>query len=94
VTETADAVAERLSVRIRDLRLNSGLTQAQLAARAGVTVETVARLERIVRGRVSAASNPSLATLVALASALGVDVINLFLDPRDTPPRGRKQNRK
>ncbi|HMA94879.1 MAG TPA: helix-turn-helix transcriptional regulator [Polyangiaceae bacterium] len=62
----------RLAKRVQSLRKRLGLTQAALASRAGVTVETVARLERVVRGRPSANSNPSLETLIRIASALEV----------------------
>src|SRR5438552_2581317 len=53
------------------------MTQAELASRAGVTVETVARLERVLRGRASANANPSLETMERIASSLGVDVSDL-----------------
>lgn len=62
----------RLAKRVQALRKRLGLTQAALASRAGVTVETVARLERVVRGRPSANSNPSLETLIRIAAALEV----------------------
>jgi len=71
-------VSSRLAVRLRALRLAAGLTQAALAERARVTSETVARLERVVRHRVSANVNPSLDTLVRLATALSVDVSELL----------------
>jgi transcriptional regulator with XRE-family HTH domain len=71
-------VALRLAERVRQLRQKSGLTQASLASRAGVTVETVARLERVIRGRDSANFNPSLDTLLRLSAALGVDVCDLL----------------
>lgn len=67
-----------LAKRIQLLRRNLQLTQAALAQRAGVTVETVARLERVVRGRASANSNPSLETLLRLASALQVELHELL----------------
>jgi transcriptional regulator with XRE-family HTH domain len=73
-----EEVAVRLAERVKDLRRQVGLTQAGLAVRAGVTVETVARLERIVRARASANSNPSLETLARLSVALGVDVSELL----------------
>jgi transcriptional regulator with XRE-family HTH domain len=63
------------------------MTQAELAARAGVTVETVARLERVLRGRSSANSNPSLETLARLSSALGVEVADLLTTPTKPRPR-------
>ncbi len=80
-------IANRLADHVRQLRLEAGLTQAELAARAGVTVETVARLERVLRGRSSANSNPSLETLVRLASALGVEVSELLSEPSRPRPK-------
>jgi transcriptional regulator with XRE-family HTH domain len=72
------ATALRLSRTLKSLRVAKGLTQAELAHKAHVTVETVARLERVVRGGVSANSNPSLETIVRLAHALGVEPRELF----------------
>jgi len=80
-------IANRLAEHVKQLRLEAGLTQAELAARAGVTVETVARLERVLRGRSSANSNPSLETLVRLASALGVEVAELLSEPSRPRPK-------
>jgi len=80
-------VALRLAERVRQLRQKCGLTQASLASRAGVTVETVARLERVIRGRDSANFNPSLDTLLRLSAALGVDVCDLLATK--APPRQR-----
>lgn len=71
-------VVLRLAKRVQLLRKNLGMTQAALASRAGVTVETVARLERVVRGRLSANSNPSLETLARLAIALEVELHELL----------------
>jgi transcriptional regulator with XRE-family HTH domain len=79
-----DPLAFRLAERVRQIRKRLKLTQATLAARAGVTVETVARLERVLRGRSSANSNPSLDTLSRLSSALGVELHEL-LAPRFEP---------
>lgn len=76
----------RLAERVQHLRKNLGMTQAALAARAGVTVETVARLERVVRGRSSANSNPSLETLSRLAIALEIELHEL-LSPEIATPR-------
>lgn len=80
-------VALRLAERIKELRLSAGMTQAELASRAGVTVETVARLERVLRGRLSANANPSLETLARLSEALGVDVPDLLSTPARPRPR-------
>jgi transcriptional regulator with XRE-family HTH domain len=74
-------IALRLAERVRQLRIQVGMTQAELASRAGVTVETVARLERVLRGRSSANANPSLETLARLSSALGVEVADLLIPP-------------
>jgi transcriptional regulator with XRE-family HTH domain len=79
-------VSARLAVRLRSLRLSAGLTQAALGQRARVTAETVARLERVVRHRPSANVNPSLDTLVRLATALSVDVSEL-LRPSEAPAK-------
>jgi len=81
-----EALVTRLAERVQQLRKNLGMTQAALAARAGVTVETVARLERVVRGRSSANSNPSLETLSRLAIALEIELHDL-LAPEPTAPR-------
>lgn len=63
------------------------MTQAELASRAGVTVETVARLERVLRGRSSANANPSLETLARLSEALGVEVTDLLVAPSRPKPK-------
>ena len=55
-------------------RSELSLTQADLAARANVTVETIARLERSQRDRSSANQNPTLETLVRIADALGIEL--------------------
>jgi DNA-binding XRE family transcriptional regulator len=55
----------RLAVEIAFLRREKNLTQAQLAAKMGVTQQFVARLEN------SESTMPSLRTLTKLASALG-----------------------
>lgn len=80
-------VAIRLAERVRQLRLQAAVTQAELASRAGVTVETVARLERVLRGRSSANANPSLETLARLSGALGVEVADLLVTPSKPRPR-------
>jgi transcriptional regulator with XRE-family HTH domain len=77
----AAGLALRLAEQVRHMRIHAGLTQAELAARAGVTVETVARLERVLRGRVSANANPSLETMERIGGALGVEVSDLLSAP-------------
>ena len=84
----ATDLAVCLAEQVRRLRLQAGLTQAELGARAGVTVETIARLERVLRGRVSANANPSLETMERIATALGVEVAELLSLPGKQKPKG------
>src|SRR5690349_452266 len=51
-----------------DARERAGLTQAAVAEAAGVSVETVSRIERGLH-------EPELSTVIALARALGHDVV-------------------
>lgn len=70
----ARALAEeqaRLSVRVRGLRDERGLTQEEAAERIGLSVIQYGRLER-------AQANISLATLVAVAAAFRVKAGELF----------------
>lgn len=60
--------------RLRQLRIEAGLTQAQLADRAGVADATLSRIER---NRL----NPSLKLAGELARALGAKVDALFEAP-------------
>ncbi len=53
--------------RVRRARVSAGLTQAGLAEAAGVTDETVSRIER-------GAYEPAVSTVVALADALGTSL--------------------
>ncbi len=63
----------RLGRSMRELRLASGRTQAEVAALAGLAESTVGAVEG---GR----SNPSLPTMVALAAALGVSIDRLVTE--------------
>lgn len=83
----ATDLAVRLAEQVRRLRTQAGLTQAELAARAGVTVETIARLERVLRGRLSANANPSLETMERIGTALGVEVSELLSAPGKQRPK-------
>ena len=64
--------AERLGATIRDLRYRSGLTQAQLAYRAGVGEKTLKRLEA------GKTDTPRPETMAAVAGALGMSPRELF----------------
>lgn len=65
-----------LLVRLRDTRVQKGLSQAEVAARIGTTQSAIARLE-------SGAADPRLSTVQRYADAVGAD-----LDARagDSPP--------
>jgi len=74
---------------LRGLREQRGLTQAQLARRAGISLRTYLRIE-------SGSGNPRLTTLCGIAEVLGLPVqtvvARLACDPdgRGTPARGRR----
>ena len=84
----ATDLAVCLAEQVLRLRSQAGLTQAELATRAGVTVETIARLERVLRGRLSANANPSLETMERIGTALGVEVAELLSAPGRQKPKG------
>ncbi|XXF77056.1 XRE family transcriptional regulator [Myxococcaceae bacterium GXIMD 01537] len=70
-----DDLAARLARNIQALRKTRGATQAQLARLAGIPRATWAHLE-------SGASNPTLAVLHRVASALQVSLEELVARPR------------
>lgn len=70
-------VASHLADNIRQLRETRGLTQSQMARRAGVPRPTWANLE-------SGAANPTLAVLVKVAAALHVSLEELVGPPRSS----------
>jgi transcriptional regulator with XRE-family HTH domain len=59
-----------LGMAIKELRETRGLTQEELASRAGMTFGTVSRLE-------SAKSAPAWATVMQIIDALGVSLSEL-----------------
>jgi len=59
----------KLARLIEDLRLKSGLTQAELAEKAGVSQPMIARLERGDQDRV-----PTLSTINKVLNILGYEV--------------------
>jgi transcriptional regulator with XRE-family HTH domain len=78
------------AARLRELREKAGLTQAQLAQRAGLHLSAVTRFEH---GR----REPSLASAAKLAAALGVTVDELIRPatrPAPKRPRGRPRKGK
>ncbi len=60
-----------LLASIKRIRKEKGLTQKDVAEGCGMLVPTYSRLER-------GGSNPSLASIVRIAAALGVAVVELF----------------
>ncbi len=70
-------VRVRLGTRVRQLRRSKRLTQAQLAARAGISAKTVGEVER-------GEANPTISLLEDICSALSVEVAFLF-DAAESP---------
>jgi transcriptional regulator with XRE-family HTH domain len=70
-------MAQAVSANVRQLRARAGLTLQALADRAGIGKSTLALVE-------SGGGNPSLDTLAALATALGVPVGTLVTTPTAT----------
>lgn len=64
--KSRDSIAATVGANIRQLRLDRSLTLAGLAGQAGTSVRTLVEIE-------SGRANASLATLGAIADALGVD---------------------
>jgi transcriptional regulator with XRE-family HTH domain len=65
--------------RIADQRRLTGLSQARLAEKVGVAVETISRLE-------TGAAVPSISRLASIADALKLELHELVrLRPRDRP---------
>jgi transcriptional regulator with XRE-family HTH domain len=74
--------AERFAGRLRELRSEAGLTQGQLAEKAGVKRDAIARWERGMR-------EPSWSNVVALANALAVSTDAFLQEPGPVPVRQR-----
>jgi transcriptional regulator with XRE-family HTH domain len=66
-------VMVKIGDRLKDLRVRRALTQEELAEKADVGTNTVARLERNE-------TEPHMSTLRKLAQALGVDPSELIGD--------------
>lgn len=56
--------------RVRELRKTHRLTQEQLGERAGLSYKFIGEVER-------GAGNPTIETLASIASALGVELVDL-----------------
>ena len=76
-------VRKALGIRIKELRLAAGRTQAQLAEALEVQTETISRLER-------GHSLPSVETMLRIAKALDTDLSRLF----DLPLSANRKRRR
>jgi transcriptional regulator with XRE-family HTH domain len=72
-----DPIVSRFGRRLRELRASRGLTQAQLAESAGVTVSYITRLE-------AGYYAPGIDLVQKLATALGTSAADLL--PTEDPP--------
>jgi transcriptional regulator with XRE-family HTH domain len=72
------------ALRFRELRRAAGLSQASLAAKAGVPVATIREFEY---GR----REPTYGTLVKLAHGLGVSLAAFDQEPAAQPKRRRQK---
>lgn len=77
---------EGVGQRLRTERRARGLTQAELAERAGIALETVSRIEQ-------GHTRPTIRTLDKIAGALGIPVRDLFSGEDATPPPAPPQPR-
>lgn len=66
-----NVVKNNLGRKVRELRLSSNMSQTQLAAKAETHQEFISDMER-------GEANPTLETIVRIATALGVNVVELF----------------
>ena len=78
-----ESFQQSFGLSIRQLRIQKGYTQEELAHRARMHVTYLSGIERGVR-------NPSLRSIRALATALGVQVGNLFAFESCPPPPGAR----
>jgi len=85
------AIAEQLGERLKQARLNTDLTQAEVASRTGLNRRTILNAEK---------GNVQLKNLVAILITLGmVEQINMFLPIQEVSPlqlaklRGKKRQR-
>lgn len=76
-----------LSKRVKELREAVGLSQQELANRAGLSVSQVAKLEQ------GSKADPRVSTLLVLAAALGVKPGGI-LDDLPLPPAKKKEKKK
>lgn len=71
-------VNERFSARLRSLRDELGMTAVQLARAANQSAPMIHKIEQ-------SSASPSFGNLTKLSTALGVDMVYLFVFPGDGP---------
>lgn len=72
----AGSLRAQVGALVRTHRLQSGLSQAELAEKAHLSTEFISRIER-------GGTSPSLDSLASLSTALKVPVSAFFFDPGD-----------
>jgi len=80
MTDDAPSVLQTVGARLRELRVQSGRTQAQLSATTGISESTLSRLE-------SGQRKPTLELLLALSAAHDVTLDDLVHTPEHDDPR-------
>ncbi|HEY3986467.1 helix-turn-helix transcriptional regulator [Cedecea sp.] len=70
--KTSNSIQAQLGQRVKQLRLQKGLSQEALAERCGLDRTYVSGIERGVR-------NPTLEVLHIIAIGLNIDLANLFV---------------
>lgn len=73
--------AQRLASVLQAARLNAGLSQEQVAYRAGLSRYTYQKYER-GESRPGTPANPTLRSVFAIAQALDLQLESLLPDPR------------
>lgn len=77
ISEAEAELSRKLGERLRDLREEKGLTQEEIAARAGIATYTYQKYEK-GESRPGEPMNPELFTLVSLSEAFEVRVSYLL----------------
>ena len=78
IRDRGKALLAQMGKEVRRLRLKLGLSQAALAAKAGLHGNVVGRTER-------GTYNPSVLTLHSIAGALHTSIVHLLRDNSSTP---------
>jgi transcriptional regulator with XRE-family HTH domain len=94
---TDKELAEQLGQRIRTARIAQRVTQRNLAAKAGIHVNTLRSLERTGEAKLSS----FIAVLRALGARAGIEELlaesppqDLYTTPRARPPQRVRERRK